>query len=102
MTQSVVEKPKVDMPPPVLTVDEDPINGKHYLAIQDHTGDTKIMWSKDNDDEVEVARNTFRDMKKKGYQAFKVVGKKGDPGEQMNEFDPDAERIIFVKQAAPG
>jgi hypothetical protein len=43
--------------------------GKHVMCCMDHTGDTKIMWSKDNQDEVDVARRTFDDMKKKGYTA---------------------------------
>lgn len=103
MTQPTIEKtPKTQLPPEPLTVDDDPVHGKHYLAITDETGDTKVMWSKDNQDEIDNAERTFKDMKKKGYAAFKVVGKKGEQGEQMNEFDPDAERIIFVKQQAGG
>jgi hypothetical protein len=85
-----------------VTVDEDPIAGKHYMAITDETGDTKIMWSKDNEDEVENARRSFKDFLKKGYKAFSVVGKKGETGEQMDEFDPDAERIIFTKPQRGG
>ncbi len=84
------------------TVDEDPVNGAHYMAVMDATGDTKIIWSKDNHDEVENARRSFNDFKKKGYKAFHVVGKKGETGDQMDEFDPDAERIIFVKAMAGG
>ena len=91
---------KLDAEP--LTIDEDPINGKHYMAITDETGDTKVMWSKDNADEVENARETFKRMKKNGYAAFKVEGKKGEAGEQMHEFDPNAERIIFTKQMQGG
>jgi len=102
MTQPTISNTKPVVPPMPLTVDEDPVNGKHYLAITDETGDTKIMWSKDNADEVENARRTFNDMKKKGYQAFQVQGKKGDPGEQMKDFDEDAERIIFIKPQAGG
>lgn len=85
-----------------VTIDEDPIHGKHYMAITDATGDTKILWSKDNQDEIDNAKRTFDDMKKKGYQAFSVVGKKGEQGEQMRTFDEDAERIIFTKQMAGG
>lgn len=76
--------------------------GKHWMAITDETGDTKVMWSKDNEDEIENARRTFKDMKKKGYTAFRVEGKKGEAGAQMDEFDPDAERIIFTKPQAGG
>jgi len=79
-----------------------PPDGKHWMAVTDETGDTKIMWSKDNEDEIEVARATFKKMKDKGYTAFRVTGKNGEPGEQMREFDPDAERIIFTKPQAGG
>jgi hypothetical protein len=79
-----------------------PFDGQHWMAVMDETGDTKIMWSKDNDDEIEVARNAFDKMKKKGYTAFRVVGKAGEPGEQMKDFDPTAERIIFTKPQAGG
>jgi hypothetical protein len=77
-------------------------DGKHWMAIMDETGDTKIMWSRDNEDEIAVARRTFDDMKKKGYTAFRVTGKDGVAGEQMREFDPGAERIIFTKPQAGG
>lgn len=83
------------------TVDEDP-SGAFYMAVMDHTGDTKIMWSKDNEEEVEEAREQFNRMKKKGFAAFFVKGKDGAQGEQMHEFDPKAERIIFVKQMRGG
>ena len=81
---------------------EDPIHGAHVMEIPDETGDTKIMWSKDNAEEVEVARKTFDDMKKKKFKAFHVKGKNGEPAEEMHNFDPDAERIIFIKQQAGG
>ena len=84
-----------------LTIEQE-TNGKHYMAITDETGDTKIMWSKDNEDEIEVARTTFNTMIRKGYAAFRVTGKNGDAGEQMREFDPNAERIIFTKPQAGG
>jgi hypothetical protein len=69
---------------------------RHEMCVMDRTGDTKTMWSKSNPDEVEIARDTFRKFKDKGYAAFSVKGKDGERGEQMHEFDPDAERIIFV------
>jgi hypothetical protein len=65
------------------------------LEIMDHTGDTKIMWSKDNADEVDAARTQFNTLIAKKFTAFRVVGKDGKPGEQIREFDPTAERIIM-------
>ena len=68
----------------------------------DRTGDTRIMWDKDNADEVSAARRQFDDLLKKGYAAFRAIGKKGDQGDQIRRFDPDAERIILVKQLVGG
>jgi hypothetical protein len=79
-----------------------PFDGKHWMAITDETGDTKVMWSRDNEDEVANARRTFKDMVAKGYTAFRVTGKNGEPGEQMKEFDANAERIIFTRPQAGG
>jgi hypothetical protein len=71
------------------------------LAVMDHTGDTKIIWSRDNQDEIDNARRTFADLRGKGYAAFKV-DKKGDKAEQVHEFDPKVERLIFVPALVGG
>lgn len=65
-------------------------------------GDTKTLWDKDNPDEVAIAKRTFEDFKRKGYLAYTVVGKKGDKGEIIREFDPELERIIFVRANVGG
>jgi hypothetical protein len=66
------------------------------IAVMGESGDTKVLWSRENPDEIESARKTFRDLKAKGFAAFKCVGKNGDQGEQVDTFDPNAERYIFV------
>jgi len=65
------------------------------IVILDKSGDTKIIWDSEKPVEVENAKETFNRFKKKGYLAFKVVGKEGTKSEQLREFDSDAERIIF-------
>jgi hypothetical protein len=72
------------------------------IAIMDGTGDTKVIWSRDNADEVEMARKQFNEFKKKKFAAFSVVGKDGAKGTQIDEFDPNAERIIFVPPMVGG
>jgi hypothetical protein len=74
---------------------------KGELAIMDTTGDTKVMWDSDNKDEVETAKETFLRLKKKGYIAYTVKGK-GEKGEIMKEFDPNAERIVMTPPAIGG
>lgn len=71
------------------------------LCVLDRTGDTKLIWDSAQDDEVEAARRTFDDLKKKGYLAYSV-NKKGDKGEVMKKFDPDAERIIMAPALVGG
>lgn len=71
------------------------------LSVLDRTGDTKIMWDSAQDAEVDAARATFDDLKKKGYLAYSV-NKKGDKGEVMKKFDPDAERIIMAPAMVGG
>lgn len=66
------------------------------MAVLDHTGDYKIIWDADVPAEVEQARKTFYELKSKGYAAFKVKGEAGAQGEQVREFNPDAERLIMV------
>ena len=70
---------------------------QHQMHTLDRTGDQKVMWDASNDDEVEAARDTFVKLTGKGYMAYRAQGKKGEQGEQIRSFDPDAERIILVK-----
>ena len=75
------------------------------MAVMDRSGDTKIIWSRDNADEVEMARKQFAEYRRKGFAAFRVIGKgenRGDKGEQIHEFDATAERIIFVPPMVGG
>lgn len=74
---------------------------RHELIELNETGDTKLIWDTDNPDEVEAAKAMFDKLKKKGYLAY-AVNKKGDKGEVLTEFDPEAERIILAPQMKGG
>ncbi len=71
------------------------------MAILDGTGDTKVIWDAHNPDEVAAAKAQFDTLKKKGFIAY-TVNKKGDKGEVIREFDPDAEKIILSPPLAGG
>lgn len=71
------------------------------IIVLDHTGDTRVMWDPRIKDEVDNAKKTFADMKKKGYLAY-TVKKNGDPGEVIQEFDPQAGKIIMAPQLVGG
>lgn len=72
------------------------------IVIMDKSGDTKIIWDSDKPEEVENAKETFKRFKDKKYLAFKVVGEKGTKGEQLRDFNPGAERIIFAPALVGG
>jgi hypothetical protein len=86
MSTAVVEAPQA----PVEIV-----STKHEMSVMDHTGDFKVLWDRHNPEEVEAARKTFNDLKKKGYAAFKLTGSDGR-GEQVREFNPADERLVMV------
>jgi hypothetical protein len=83
----------------------DPISGKLYTGIMetmDSSGDLKLMWDRNNADEVQHARETFNNLTKaKAHVAF-VAKADGSQGRRMDEFDPAAERMIMVKQYQGG
>lgn len=80
---------------PGMTITDIP-DGKSVIEIMDPTGDTKLIWDASSDDEVDNARRTFDDLKGKGFIAYSVKGKRGEKGEVLQAFDPDAERIIMA------
>ena len=65
------------------------------IKIMDGTGDTRLTWDADNDDEVTAARKTFKELTGKGYAAFSMK-KNGEPSVKVTEFDPWSEKIILV------
>lgn len=72
------------------------------IAKMDDTGDTKIIWSKDNADEIAAARKLFDDLKAKKFIAYSVKGKDGAKNEIIKEFDPDSEKIIMAPPMVGG
>lgn len=74
----------------------------HLMEVMDGSGDTKSIWDPTNKDEVEAAKAQYDSLTKKGYRAFQVTGKGGEKGEQMDEWDPKAGRMIMVPPMAGG
>ena len=59
------------------------------------SGDTKVIWDSNQKAEVKIAKNAFNKLRAKGYFAYKVKSD-GDKGVVIDEFDPEAERIIMA------
>ena len=75
------------------------MNGE--MSILGREGDTKLIWSSENADEVAQARKTFEELTKKGFSAFTVKGM-GGQGERITKFDPEEEKMILVPQLHGG
>jgi hypothetical protein len=71
------------------------------MAVLDETGDVKTVWDSENETEVAAARKQFDDLKAKGFLAYKV-DRKGEKGEVIRRFDPDAEAIILAPPMVGG
>jgi len=69
--------------------------------ILDKTGDTKVIFDKNVPEEVDAAEAQFNALTDKGFNAF-LVGKDGKTGDSVEEFDPDAERYIFIPALVGG
>lgn len=76
--------------------------GHSLMEVLGTSGDTKFIWDKSNRDETENARRTFADFKAKRFLAFRAIGEDGRKGEQIYDFDPKAERLIFVPPIVGG
>jgi len=69
------------------------MNGE--MSVLGTEGDTKVIWDSENEDEVENAKKTFNDLKKKGYSAFSVK-KNGEKGSRLDKFDSEEEKMILA------
>lgn len=94
MSKATIDPKGVDEAGEVLHFDGE-------MCIMDETGDTRLMWSQKNKDEVDHARKRFEELKAKGYMAY-TVNAKGDQGEVLHSFDAAAERIIMVPRVVGG
>lgn len=87
--------PEFGKRPPVEKVVNRPYTGI-LETMKPEEGDLKLIWNKNEADEVASVRAQFDKLRSKGYLAFKVEGKDGAKGEQITTFDPNAERIILA------
>jgi len=78
----------------VAEANKEEIPGVGVIVVLDHSGDTKHIWDRNSEAEVEEARSLFDRMIKRGMQAWSVT-RKGDKDARITTFDPQAEKIIF-------
>lgn len=78
-----------------------PSDATGSMSIMGSMGDTKCYWNADRPEEVEAAREIFMRHQGNGYRAFSMT-RDGTQGEQMTDFDPAAESILFLPQMQGG
>ena len=71
------------------------------MRCLNETGDTKMVWDPENEDEVEAAKDQFNKLRKKGFTAYSVK-KGGDKNKAIDKFDADSGMIIMVPQIVGG
>lgn len=71
------------------------------LIVVDSSGDSRIQWDRSNPDQVAAARSRFDELRKKGYLAY-TVDASGRQGTVIDQFDPDAGRIIMNPRMVGG
>lgn len=65
-------------------------------------GDKRVSWDKGKSHEVDAAKREFDYLvKEKGYFAYKP-GRRGEPGDQVREFDSTLEELILIPQKVGG
>lgn len=65
-------------------------------GIEPQGGDTRVVWDPTNETEVEVAKSVFRQLRAEGFQAFAIDPVDGGAAERLDEWDPEAKRMVMV------
>lgn len=103
MTSTIAEPETRPTEPPTDPIGPDepteppaePQGAPHAMRVVDGTGDTKIEWDVNNPAEVDAARAVYAKLVTNGqHRAFRMD--RGEPGEQMDEFDPQAREILIT------
>lgn len=70
------------------------------MNVLSREGDTTHTWNRSNESEVAAAREAFVRFKDRGFAAFRTD--RYGSSARIQEFQPDAEKIIFVPPIAGG
>ena len=63
--------------------------------------EARFEWDKKDQKQIEAAERLFNELKGKGFAAFKM-DKVGEPDENIFDFDPELECIVFLPQITGG
>jgi hypothetical protein len=69
--------------------------------VMDRHGDTRHEFDPANAEDVLQAKGRFRQLSNNGFRAV-ALGKDGEPGRLLHEFDAEAERTLFIPRLQGG
>lgn len=69
--------------------------------VMDLTGDTRHEFDPDDTASVASAKARFSELALKGFRAVEL-GKHGEPGKLLTEFNREAEQVLFIPQLQGG
>jgi len=69
--------------------------------VMDRWGDTRHEFDPANADAVIRAEDRFRELTRTGFRVV-ALGKDGQPGTLMRDFDASAEQTLFIPQLQGG
>lgn len=97
---------KVNIPEPLRVVDDvaPPPGHGIFQIVNWKDGDKRVVWDSNSLAEIRAAKEMFDDLKKQGLKPYKVGTGGKASSDEMNEFDPMAEQVIFlpIKMAVGG
>ena len=73
----------------------------HIQIVMDLTGDTRHEFDPDDAASVASAKARFSELALKGFRAVEL-GKHGEPGKLLTEFNREAEQVLFIPQLQGG
>jgi hypothetical protein len=97
---------RVAIPKPLRVFDGSIPPPKHgiFRIINHKDGDKRVVWDSNSLADIRAAKEMFDDLKKKGLTPFKVGIAGKALSDEMKEFDPMEEQVIFapIKMARGG
>jgi hypothetical protein len=69
--------------------------------IMDRNGDTRHEFDVSDSTSVALAQERFKELTGRGFRAV-ALGKDGNPGELVREFNPSVEQTLFIPQLQGG
>jgi hypothetical protein len=90
---------KIEVPDGVQILEggaEKPANHHMFRILHPLKGDERLCWDSTNFADIKGAKKMFVDLIEKGLTPYRVGTNGKATSEAMDEFDPNAEEVIFL------